>query len=352
MIHYINEFPGRKIKIGDQSYLYFGGTAYLGLQTDRRFQRILIRNIRKYGTNYGASRISNIRLSVYDQAENYLTKLVGSEACSTLSSGYLAGQFVRQYFNSNAYKIFYAPNSHPALQLSENENNSTYEALKRELDVYLKQTSAGTPVVFLDSIDFTGNCYPNFNGLKTLPLDKIIVVADDSHGIGVVGDNGGGVFKMLLALGAKEIVVCCSLGKGFGIQAGAVFGTKKRIQSMTETPFYGGASPATPANLATILDSGIILAKKRIKLNKRILLFRKQLPENHNFSIMAGHPAFTFENKEFTDYLEKNKIIVTNFPYPNEDSSTMSRIVLSSSHKEKDLSKLIHLIKKYFSVQI
>ncbi len=352
MTHYIDEFPGRKIKIGDQNYLYFGGTAYLGLQTVKKFQRILIGNIKKYGTNYGASRISNIRLSIYDKVEDYLAKLVGSEACITLSSGYLAGQFVRQYFNSSAYKTFYAPNSHPALQLSENENNSTYKDLKRELDVYLKQTSAVTPVVFLDSIDFTGNSYPNFNGLKTLPLDKIIVVADDSHGIGVVGDNGGGVFKNLLALGAKEIVVCCSLGKGYGLQAGAVFGTKKRIQSMTETAFYGGASPATPANLATILDSGEILAKKRKKLNKRMLQFRKQLPKNHNFSIMDGHPAITFVNREFTDYLEKNKIIVTNFPYPNEDSSTMSRIVLSSCHKKKDLSKLNHLIKKYFSDQI
>ncbi|ALM07446.1 8-amino-7-oxononanoate synthase [Sediminicola sp. YIK13] len=352
MIHYIDEFPGREIKIGDQNYLYFGGTAYLGLQTDKRFQRILIRNIRKYGTNYGASRISNIRLSVYDQAENYLTKLVGSEACSTLSSGYLAGQFVSQYFNSSAYKVFYAPNSHPALHLSENNTSCTYEDLKRELEVYLKQPSAGTPVVFLDAIDFTGNSYPNFNGLKTMPLNKIIVVADDSHGIGVVGDNGGGVFKTLLALGAREIIVCCSLGKGFGLQAGAVFGTRKRIQSMTETAFYGGASPATPATLATILDTGEILANKREKLNKRMLQFRKQLPENHNFSIMDGHPAISFANKEFTFYLEKNNIIVTNFPYPNEDSSTMSRIVLSSSHKKKDLSKLSHLIKKYFSAQI
>lgn len=47
MIHYIDEFPGRKIKIGDQDYLYFGGTSYLGLQTDKKFQRILMGNIRK-----------------------------------------------------------------------------------------------------------------------------------------------------------------------------------------------------------------------------------------------------------------------------------------------------------------
>lgn len=352
MIHFIDEFPGRKIRIGDQNYLYFGGTAYLGLQTDKKFQRLLIGNIKKYGTNYGASRISNVRLSIYEKTENYLANLVGSEACTTLSSGYLAGQFVRQYFNSNSFETFYAPIAHPALHLSENESNTTYEALKTAMGACLEPTNDKTPVVFLDSIDFSGNSFPNFKGLKTLPLEKIIVVADDSHGIGVVGEHGSGVFKSLLALGAKEIVVCCSLGKGFGVQAGAVFGTKKRIQSMTETAFYGGASPATPANLATLLHSGKITAKKRAILNKRVLQFRKQLPENHSFSIMDGHPAISFSNTALTNYLEKEKIIVTNFPYPNEDSSTMSRIVISSAHKKKDLSKLIYLIKKYYSDQI
>jgi 8-amino-7-oxononanoate synthase len=352
MIHYIDEFPGRKIRIGAQGYLYFGGTAYLGLQIDKKFQRLLIGNITKYGTNYGASRISNIRLSIYEKTENYLTKLVGSEACTTISSGYLAGQFVRQYFDSRSYKSFFAPNLHPALLFPGNESDNTYKSLKMALMRCLERTSETTPVVFLDSIDFTGNNYPNFKGLKTLPLEKIILVADDSHGIGIVGENGGGVYKRLSALGAKEVVVCCSLGKGFGIQAGAVFGTRERIRAMSESAFYGGASPATPANLATVLDSGAIMAKKRKKLNKRILQFKNQLPENHLFSIMEGHPAISFSNNELTDFLEQHGIIVTNFPYPNEDSSTMSRIVISAAHKKKDLAKLIRLIKKYYSEQL
>ena len=352
MIHYIDEFPGRKIKIDGQEYMYFGGTAYLGLQTNKKFQRLLIANIRKYGTNYGASRISNIRLAIYEKTENYLAQLVGSESCITLSSGYLAGQFVRQYFNTTSFKTFYAPNAHPALQLSEYESNDTYESLRVAINGYLDEKRDKTPVVFLDSIDFSGSNFPNFKGLKALPLEKIILVVDDSHGIGVVGEHGGGVFKNLSALGAKEIVVCCSLGKGFGIQAGAVFGTKQRIQSMTGTAFYGGASPATPANLATLLESGAITAKKRKKLDKLLLYFKEHLPKDHIFSSMDGHPAISFSNTELTEYLERQKIIVTNFPYPNEDSSTMSRIVISSAHKKKDLAKLIHLIKTYFSDQI
>ncbi|MEJ1223711.1 aminotransferase class I/II-fold pyridoxal phosphate-dependent enzyme [Sediminicola sp. 1XM1-17] len=349
MTHYIDRFPGRKIRVGKKNYLYFGGTSYLGLQTDARFQKLLINNIIKYGTNYGASRISNVRWSIYEKSENYLAHLVGSESCISLSSGYLAGQFVRQYFNNTSHKTFYTANSHAALQLPNDKVESSHETLKMAIEEHLHKTNAITPVVFLDSIDFSGRHYPHFNDLKTLPLDKIIVVVDDSHGIGIVGKNGRGVYKSLLELGAKELVVCSSLGKGFGLQVGAVFGTTEMISSMRETDFYGGASPATPAHMATLLESGVLMEEKRMKLQKRIKQFKKRLPSHHGFSMMDGHPAFSFSDKVLTDYLEKQNIIVTNFSYPSEDSSTMSRIVISSAHKKNDIKKLTGLIKRYYS---
>ena len=68
--------------VGGKPFLYFGGTAYLGLQTDEAFQEILIKNIKKFGTNYGASRKANVRIPIYERAENYLANLVGSENCN------------------------------------------------------------------------------------------------------------------------------------------------------------------------------------------------------------------------------------------------------------------------------
>ena len=58
MAIYIDGFPGRELELDHRKYLYFGGTSYLGLQTDGAFQDMYISNIRKYGTNYGASRKS------------------------------------------------------------------------------------------------------------------------------------------------------------------------------------------------------------------------------------------------------------------------------------------------------
>ena len=40
-MNYIDAFPGRKIIVNDTKKLYFGGTAYLGLQTNNEFKKII-----------------------------------------------------------------------------------------------------------------------------------------------------------------------------------------------------------------------------------------------------------------------------------------------------------------------
>lgn len=350
MAHYIDNFPGREITIKGKNYLYFGGTSYLGLQTDEKFQDTLIKNIKKYGTNYGASRNSNIRFSIYKKAEEHLAHLAGSETCVTLSSGYLAGQFVAQYFNTSKYKLFYAPNTHSALHLATNIKQAvTFASLNIAVREHLEGKSKSTPVVLLDSIDFSGAHYPDFEGLKQLPLEKVILIADDSHGIGVVGSNGGGVFGTLKSLGPKELIVCTSLGKGFGIQAGAIFSTDNRMEQLLQTPFFGGASPAAPAYLATLLESGELYSDKRKSLAKNRASFLNGLRDKKRFNFMQGHSAFSYSDHTFTDYLYKQGVIVTDFNYPNEHAGLKSRIVLSAHHTKSDILSLAALINAYKS---
>lgn len=351
MVHYIDTFPGREITLKGKDYLYFGGTAYLGLQTDQEFQGALIRNIRKYGTNYGASRNSNIRYSIYEEAEEYLAEIVGSDTCVSLSSGYLAGQFVAQYFNTTKYKLFYAPNTHSALHLATNIKQAvTFASLNIAVREHLDGKSRSTPVVLLDSIDFSGAHYPDFEGLKQLPLEKVILIADDSHGIGVIGSNGGGVFRILRSLGPKELIVCASLGKGIGIQAGAIFGSRDRIGQLLRTPFFGGASPAAPAYLATLLESRQLYSSKRENLTKNKAYFLDNVRKKKHFNFMKGHSVFSYSDPSLTNALFENGIIITDFSYPNEHAGLKSRIVLSAHHTEKDILSLAKVINAYRSL--
>ena len=96
----LDGIPGPEVQIGDTSYLYFGGTSYLGMQTDARFRKALAGFTVKMGSHWGASRAGNLVLSVYDKTEASLAMWVGSESCLTLSSGFMAARLLVEYFTT------------------------------------------------------------------------------------------------------------------------------------------------------------------------------------------------------------------------------------------------------------
>ena len=348
MIVNVDSFPGRELNIDGVPHLYFGGTAYLGLQNLPEFQDLFIENIKKYGTNYSASRKSNVQLPVFEAAETHLAKIVQSEACMTFSSGYLAGQFISKYLQGRQHKFFYTPNTHSAVHQKKPKTYVTYSSLLFALESHLAVSKLVTPVIFLDAIDFSGANYPDFQGLKNLPLKDCILVVDDSHGIGVVGKNGQGVFASLKKLRPKKLFICCSLGKGLGIQAGAIFGNKTDLDDMIKTPFFGGASPASPAAMKTYLQAQNIYADRRKVLKRNIQSFSQNNGHLEKFRFMPNHAVFSFHNPELVDFLKKHHIIITDFNYPDEASKSMSRIVISANHWPEDIKKLVKSIGLYY----
>lgn len=343
MVYSIDSFPGREIIYNGALHLYFGGTSYLGLQTDSEFQALLINGIKKYGSSYSASRKSNIQIPIFKEVEQYLAILVGSQDCTTLSSGFLAGQLVAQSMNTEHYELFYTPDSHAAMHVSSKKHFASYEDLNAAVYDHLAKFQS-TPVVFLDTMDTEGQNYPDFSALRQLPLEQIIIVADDSHGIGIVGVNGSGSYQNLKALQAKELIVCCSLGKGFGIQAGAIFGKRHRIRQFVNTDLYGGASPAAPAALSVLIKAEKIFDTKRVLLQQNIQLFLNSLKNVSQFIFVKNHPAFGFSNTKLAAHLEAHNIIITNFNYPTKNAALMSRIVLSAHHTKHDIKHLSELI--------
>lgn len=354
MEHYIDHFPGVILDIDKVKYRYFGGTAYLGLQADPVFQELFIGHVKTYGTAYGASRKSNIRLAIYDKAERFLADWTGSEAAATLSSGYLAGQLVAKHFNTDKFKAFYAPNCHSALFLEKEGSIPpkpyvTYTTLGIAVRQHLDVKQARTPVVFLDAINFSGTSYPEFEGIKSLPLEDIVLVVDDSHGIGLVGPGGAGVYPLLKQLNAKELIVCCSLGKALGIQAGGIFCSLSRHRELTSTDFYAGASPAAPAYLATLLQGWDLMQQKRVQLNHNISLFKSGIKNLSKISSIDNYPAFSYANTKLSSYLFENRVIVTDFAYPSQAGPISSRIVLSALHKQEDIEYLVDLLCNFYA---
>lgn len=350
MPHFVDSFPGRELVLNGEKFLYFGGTAYLGLQTDLDFQNLYIQNIKKYGTNYGASRKANVQFTIYEEAENHLANLVGSESCLTLSSGYLSGQLISNYFHKNGHQCFYAPETHEAVHQLQSKNHKDQNQLILDLKKAVEVVDKN-PVLFLDSINLGGENYPDFGWLEKLPLEDLILVVDDSHGLGIVGDNGGGVFKSLGKIKSKELIVCGSLGKGFGIQAGLIAGSGQLIEDLKSTDMFAAASPTSPASMATLIDSSELLSKKRIALRNNIDYFIKCLKKLEVLTSIKDYPSFMVNDQRMPEYLLTHNIIITDFNYPTENDDVVQRLVLSAHHTKEDIETLAKVIDMYCTSQ-
>ena len=344
----IDHFPGRALETAQGEYIYFGGTAYLGLQTHTSFVGRFQKNLEVYGTAYAASRHSNVQLNPYREGEAWLAGITGAPGALYVSAGFTACQLVRKHFGKKKYPLFFAPHTHSALLFPDDQVHDSLDALKNDIAEALDKDAQCTPVVFFDTVDFAGTKPLQFEWLQTLPLERIILVADDSHAIGITGERGGGSYRRLLELNPFQLMVCGSLGKGFGIGGGFLLGGEEDLSAISQDPWFGGSSPGTPAGLQTLMQSEDLLEDRRYRLKANTALFVQQCTYRDRFAWSEGYPCFSITDEHLAAYLKERAMVITNFRYPNADSPLMCRIVISAFHHENDILQLTKTLNTYF----
>jgi 8-amino-7-oxononanoate synthase len=335
----INQPFSNTINIDGNSYLYFGGTAYLGIPKNQDFINLYIEGIKKFGLNNGTSRTNNIQLGIYDEAEKVAAGRYGAEAALITSSGYLAAQLTVKALSALG-KVIYAPATHPALWLTgQPANQQSFNDWKKET-INLINTSGGkTWVLISNSLN---NLFPeiyDFNFLTEIhPEKEIILIVDDSHGIGV-NNNGMGAFINLPVKANIERIVVASMAKALGVDAGLVLGSNAVMDKLKNSNIFVGASPPSAASLVAYIHAEKIYHNAWTRLRENIKLLTADL--NKTWTFEPAFPAFLTQDAALANRLLKEKILISSFPYPKPESEPINRIVLSSWHEKEDINRLI-----------
>lgn len=332
----IDGFPDREIKVNHKPFLYFGGTSYLGLSTNLDFQNNLISGIKKWGTAYGSSRNANIKLSIYNKAEQRFAKLIGAEAAITCSSGTLAGKLVLEYLSKSKNSFYHYPKTHPAILNSQ----SLPVFVEGKLHPKLLNNTAENIVITADAILGLEVDSTNFDFLIHIASQKrITLVVDESHSLGIVGDHIEGIFNAISSKNLNRKIIVSSLGKALSIAGGIVASDKDFIDSLKNEPDFISSSSISPAYLETFLLSQAIIKKQRKKLEENLSFLFEGLNLNSEFKFNKNYPVIYCENEKIYNYLFENKMIITNFKYPTYKTA-MNRMVITSNHTKDDLDKL------------
>jgi len=341
----LNQKLSSKIAANGSDYLYFGGTAYLGIPQNKEFIQLYIEGIERYGLNNGTSRGNNVQLGIYDEAEDFIARKYGVEAGLISSSGYLAAKLVVQHYASFG-NVRYAPNSHPAIWLDGNpQNKLEFKDWSEQIVEEINASEAEKWVLLSNSMN---NLYPeiyDFSFINEIhPNKKIVLIIDDSHGIGIL-NSGLGVLSGVPKLQHIEVVVIASMAKALGLDAGVVLGSKEAIQQLKQSDEFYGASPPAAAGLYAFIKSDDIYREAYQKLHDNVKKFTQSLTNRADWHYVDGFPVFLCKLGNVEQQLLKEKILISSFPYPDRNGKVLNRIVLSSWHSEADILKLVSAIK-------
>lgn len=342
----LNEVPTRYFtNDNNQKYLFFGGTAYLGLSTNKDFQQIYREGVEKYGLNVGTSRLNNVCLALYNEAECILAERFGTEDSLLSSSGYLASQLAIQTLSKKVAQVFIAPKTHPANILTY-PKTSIQQPRKEWEQTTLKSILTSGEETFIIISNTIDNLFPelySYDWLEEVPKNKkIILILDDSHGLGIIHENKPTVLPKSIYNKNVELVVVASLAKGMGTDAGIILGSKETLDLLREHPIYIGASPPSPAAIHTLIKGNDIYKSERNKLMENINVAAIQL--GTQFSQLSKFPVFTYKKSSLYPYLVSKGIVISSFPYPLNTDPSLDRIIISSLHQHKDIKKLIEAI--------
>lgn len=332
----VEKFPDRSILIENKPYLYFGGTAYLGLPTQTEFLEKLTAALQKWGSFYGSSRSSNIKLSIFDTVETFFAQQIKSESAVVTSSGTLAGKLVLEYLSKTNAVFYHYPKTHPAILGAQ----SLPLFVENKLHPNLLNSKTEDIVVTADAILALEVEPTLFDFLENISKQKrITLLVDESHSLGLLGSNEIGLFESISNKYLHRKIMVSSLGKAFGISGGLVVSDYYFIKSIKKEPLFVSSSCANPAYLEAFLQSQDLIQSQQMRLQKNLDYLFEGLDLKSYLKYNKNYPVIYSEDDKLYNHLLDHQIIITNFKYPTY-KSIMSRIVITANHKREDILNL------------
>jgi glycine C-acetyltransferase len=185
--------------------------------------------------------------------------------------------------------------------------------------------------------------------------ENVVVVVDDSHGVGAFGASGRGTEEYT---GAKPVdVLVGTLGKAFGVNGGYVVGNEALIRFLRESaPFYIYSNPITASEASAamkaleILDSeaGAALLDKLRALTRR---FEQGLGDLGLETIPGEHPVVplmvrdTERTRALVKHLFDNGVLATGLAYPVVPRGDEEiRFQINADHTEADIDAVLAVL--------
>ncbi len=347
---------------GDRRFLRMNSNSYLGMGLRPEIVKAEEEGTGRYGAGPGAVRFISGTYAPHVQLERRLAAFHGRESAMIFSSAYAAMIGVLAPLLSADTVVVSDELNHNciinAIRLSRPLDKAVYPHLDMAgLEAALEK-AAGTgrrAVVVTDGIFSMRGDHAPLDRIMEIARrfdarfeEGVVVVVDDSHGVGAFGATGRGTEEHTGAPPADLLVA--TLGKALGVNGGYVASSAAVIRYLRETaPMYIYSNPITPGEAEAaiaaleILDSpaGVKLVERLRALTRR---FEAGLVELGYEVIPGEHPVVplmvrdTTRTRALVKHLFENGVLATGLAFPVVPRGDEEiRFQVNADHTEADI---------------
>lgn len=366
-----NGLSSNYIKISNDLFYNFQSNDYLGLSNHDLSKRAAIETIHKYGVGSTGAPTLGGYTDIHEKLQIDLARLFGYEGSLLFTSGYQMNiSLFTQLANENVY-IWLDKNCHAShidgvlfsrAKFTRFHINNINQIRKKIISDDLLHLIITEGIY---SMDGTNIYLPLLFALKKEFPERILLIVDDAHGIGCIGDNGYGTIEMLKLDFQYCDILLGTFGKAFGSHGGFLCANNliiKYLQYSVRSQIFSTNLPplimrASNKSLEIINSSDGYLLRKYLQRN--IEYFKKEAMEYelniyHFESNNSPIQLIILENIETVNKvyqeLYENHILVGKIVYPTVPlQSPRIRISLSVCHSEANIKLLIKAI--YFALR-
>jgi glycine C-acetyltransferase len=357
---------------GEKQFLRMNANNYLGMARRPEIVQAEEAAVRAFGVGPGAVRFISGTWAPHVELEQRLAGFHGREAAMIFSSAYAAVMGVLPPLISENTAVISDELNHNsiinAVRLSQPAEKHVYPHLDlAALEETLTHASENCrrAIIVTDGVFSMRGDHAPLREIEALARqydevfpENVLVVVDDSHGVGALGVTGRGTEEYTNSPPVDLLVA--TLGKAFGVNGGYVTGSATVIEYLREmSPFYVFSNPITPGEAAAakaavdLLDSprGEALLEHLREMTAKFELGLIAL----GFETIAGeHPVVplmirdTEKTARLVAHIRQRGVLATGLNYPVVPRGDEEiRFQISADHTPADIDEALTALAKF-----
>lgn len=357
---YLESAQMPRVKIRGRDVLLLSSNNYLGLCNDERLKVAAKKAIEHYGVGSGGSRLTTGSYDLHRRLEQAIADFKRTEAAMVFNTGYMANVGVISAIAGKDWMIFSDSLNHASIidgcRLSGAKTVVYRHADPADLEAKILQHQAVPGLVVTDGVfSMDGDIAPVPELAEIAHRFGLLLMVDDAHATGVLGEQGGGTSEYF---GLQDVVdiQMGTLSKSLAGEGGFVAGRKLLIDYLkNKARSFIFSTAVSPQMVAVSLRAIEIMrqdASARETLMENAGWFRQALRQA-GFQVPCGITPIipvivgdAMKTLQFSLKLLEEGIQISAVRPPVVAVGTSRlRITLMATHTRKDLSFALEKIK-------